>query len=69
MLFSRGLKVTFIKDSSFTSCRLTESDIGYVTIGVLQGSVLGKLLFLLYINVICNSVSGNKIKLFADDTN
>ena len=38
-----------------------------VTSGVLQSSVLGPLLFLLYVNDISASVSC-KIKLFADDT-
>ena len=41
----------------------------YITSGDLQGSVLGPLLFLNYINDIGNSISGIPIKLFADDTN
>jgi ribonucleases P/MRP protein subunit RPP40 len=55
--------------SEFTSVDNAHSKLAAITYGVPQGSVLGPLHFLIYVNHIAHAVLGHNVKLFADDTN
>ena len=55
--------------SQYTYCNNTSSKIKSISCGIPQGSVLGPLLFLIYINDLPNISNKLKFYLFADDTN
>jgi len=70
----RGVAHDWFRDyltnrQQFTSLSGINSSFAYLACGVPQGSVLGPLLFLIYVNDIGNAVPYQAVKLFADDTN
>ena len=63
----RGAPLQLIKQ--FTTYNSHSSQMQTITCGVPQGSVLGPILFLIYINDLPSSSSGLQFLIFADDTN
>ena len=70
----RGLPLKWFKSylgnrQQYTIVNGATSELREVQYGVPQGSVLGPLLFLIYVNDISASTGNNKLRLFADDSN
>ena len=70
----RGIALDWIKSylhnrKQFVECLNVYSEPNVINCGIPQGSILGPLLFILYINDIANSSKLLKFILFADDTN
>ena len=63
------MKSYFINRKQFVQYNNHCSDLKEISCGIPQGSILGPLLFLLYINDICNVSQILEVILFADDTN
>ena len=69
----RGVAIDWFKSylsnrKQFVRYQMHDSDNKIINCGVPQGSILGPLLFILYINDIVNTISLLELILFADDT-
>jgi len=63
------VKNVFIDLTQYTVVNAASSESHKITCGVPQSSVLGPLLYLIYVNDLSNAVENNLLKLFPYDTN
>ena len=62
-------KSYLIDRTRYAAMNNQKSEIKTTKYGVLQGSILGHSLFLIYLNDLSRSIKNSKIHYFADDTN
>ncbi len=68
-LHCNGLKATLkIESNLFNTTTYVSSSVNTITCGVPQGSILGPLFFIFYINDLPNALNITESLLFADDT-
>ena len=68
VLYTKWFIRYLLNRSQFVSVNNINSPLRYITCGVLQGSVIGPLLFLIYITDIANCSTLLNFILYADDT-
>ena len=69
----KSVELNLFKDylqntTQYVSSDKTNSDMYHISTGVPQGSILGPLLFIIYINALCNASELLRMIIYADDT-
>ena len=67
MLYYGGFSVTYLIDFIMLDVK-TSSHLGKIKGGILQGSALSPLLFLMYVNTLPSIINAGTLLQYADDT-